>query len=159
MRNLLKCGGMLKYTTLCYIEKDEKYLMLYRNKRKEDVNAGKWIGIGGHLEEGETPEECLLREALEETGLRLKEFKLRGKLHFYMDAIYEISYLYTCTSFEGDLIDCDEGELKWIPKNQVLSLSLWKGDYLFLNKLLEEEDFFEMKLVYKNDELIEWSIL
>lgn len=150
---------MLKYTTLCYIEQDGKYLMLYRNKRKEDVNAGKWIGIGGHLEEGETPEECLLREALEETGLKLKEFKLRGKLHFYMDDIFEISYLYTCNSFEGELIECDEGELQWISKNRILELPLWKGDYLFLNKLLEEEDFFEMKLVYKNDELIEWSIL
>lgn len=150
---------MLKYTTLCYIEQDGKYLMLYRNKRKEDVNAGKWIGIGGHLEEGETPEECLLREALEETGLKLKEFQLRGKLHFYMDDIFEISYLYTCNSFEGELIDCDEGELQWIAKNEILALPLWKGDYLFLNKLLEEEEFFEMKLVYKNDALIEWSIL
>ncbi|MDE6584374.1 MAG: 8-oxo-dGTP diphosphatase [Anaeroplasmataceae bacterium] len=150
---------MLKYTTLCYIEQDGKYLMLYRNKRKEDVNAGKWIGIGGHLEEGETPEECLVREALEETGLKLKDFKLRGKLHFHMDDIFEISYLYTCNSFEGELIECNEGELQWISKNQILDLPLWKGDYLFLNKLLEEEDFFEMKLVYKNDELIEWSIL
>ena len=150
---------MLKYTTLCYIEKNEKYLMLYRNKKKNDINQGKWIGVGGHKEEGETIEECLLREVYEETGLKLLNFELCGKLHFYIDDIYEISYLYKSSAFEGNLIDCDEGKLEWISKRQVLNLDLWEGDYLFLNKLLNNESYFELKLVYKNDVLKEWSLL
>ncbi|MDE6660873.1 MAG: 8-oxo-dGTP diphosphatase [Anaeroplasmataceae bacterium] len=149
----------MEYTTLCYIEKEDKYLMLYRNKKKNDINQGKWLGVGGHKEERETMEECLLREVYEETGLKLLNYKLCGILHFYIDDLYEVSYLYTSTDFEGSLIDCSEGILEWIPKSEVLNLPLWKGDYLFLNKLLNNEPYFEMKLVYVNDELIEWGYL
>ncbi len=150
---------MLKYTTLCYIEDEGKYLMLYRNKKKQDVNQGKWIGVGGHKEDGETIEECLLREVYEETGLKLLSYSLRGKLHFYIDDLYEVSYLYTSNNFLGTLIDCDEGKLEWISKEQVLQLKLWEGDYLFLEKLLNNDDYFEMELIYKNDRLIEWRFL
>lgn len=151
--------GLLNYTTLCYIEKEDKYLMLYRNKKKNDLNQGKWIGVGGHKEDHESIEECLLREVYEETGLRLLQYELCGKLHFYIDDFYEICYLYKSTDFIGNLIECDEGKLEWIPKNMILDLALWEGDYLFLNKLLHNEGFFEMKLVYKKDLLKEWSLL
>lgn len=150
---------MLKYTTLCYIEHDDQYLMLYRNKKKNDINQGKWIGVGGHKEEDETIEECLLREVFEETGLKLHSYQLCGKLHFYIDDLYEISYLYTSNDYEGKMIDCDEGKLEWVPKNQILQLKLWEGDYLFLQKLLNQDAYFEMKLVYKNDHLVEWGLL
>lgn len=150
---------MLEYTTLCYIEQEEQYLMLYRNKRKKDINRGKWIGVGGHKEENESIEECLLREVYEETGLKLLKYELCGKLHFYIDDTYEISYLYKSNAFEGKIKECDEGELKWIPKKDILSLNLWKGDYLFLDKLLKNEPYFEIELVYVKDELIEWRVL
>ena len=150
---------MLKYTTLCYIEKDEKYLMLYRNKKKKDINQGKWIGVGGHREENESIEECLLREVYEETGLKLLSYQLCGKLHFYIDDLYEICYLYTSNYFEGKIMDCDEGSLEWISKDKILQLKLWEGDYLFLEKMLNQDDYFELKLVYKEDCLIEWRFL
>ncbi len=159
MRILRENGDLMEYTTLCYIEKDNKYLMLYRNKKKTDLNKGKWLGIGGHIEEGEDPNQCLLREAKEETGLTLLNYKLRGKLHFYIDDIYEVSYLYTCDEFMGDLIECDEGILEWVDKTKILELNLWQGDYLFLKKLIKDEPYFEMKLVYLHDQLIDWSFL
>ena len=150
---------MLKNTTLCYIEHDGKYLMLYRNKKKKDINQGKWIGVGGHQEENESIEECLLREVYEETGLKLLSYQLCGKLHFYIDDLYEICYLYTSSCFEGDLIDCDEGRLEWISKDQILQLNLWEGDPLFLKKLLNQDEYFEMELIYKQDQFIEWRFL
>lgn len=150
---------MLKYTTLCYIEDEGKYLMLYRNKKKKDVNQGKWIGVGGHKEDRETMEECLLREVYEETGLKLLSYTLRGKLHFTIDDLFEISYLYTSNHITGKLIECDEGKLEWISKEQILQLNLWEGDYLFLEKLLNNDDYFEMELIYKNDRLVEWRFL
>lgn len=133
--------------------------MLYRNKKKKDVNQGKWIGVGGHKEDNETIEECLLREVYEETGLRLLKYELCGKLHFYIDDLYEISYVYKSSVFEGNLIDCDEGRLEWIPKDEILNLTLWEGDRLFLNKLLSNEEYFEMKLVYQKDILKEWNLV
>lgn len=149
---------MLKYTTLCYIENENNYLMLYRNKKKIDINKGKWIGVGGHFLNNETKEECLIREVKEETGLDLIEYRLCGKLHFYIDDLFEICYLYKASKFKGDIISCDEGDLKWIPKNEILDLNLWEGDYLFLEKLLNDEDYFEMKLVYINDKLMEYEV-
>ena len=141
-------------TTLCYIEQDDCYLMLYRNKKEIDINKGKWIGVGGHLEKGETPDECLIREVFEETGLTLNSFKLRGEIIFYIDDIIETSYLYTANDFSGILKECDEGILKWIPKEEVLKLSLWEADPIFLKKLMNDEPFFKLKLVYKNDILL-----
>lgn len=149
----------MKNTTLCYIESNNRYLMLYRNKKEKDINKGKWIGVGGHQELNETIDECLLREVKEETGLELLNYKLCAKLYFYIDDLNEVCYLYKSNSFKGKIIDCDEGVLKWILKDEILNLNLWEGDHLFLNKLLNDDDYFEMKLIYKNDKLIEWSII
>lgn len=146
---------MLK-TTLCYIEKDGKYLMLYRNKKKNDINEGKWIGIGGKFEKGETPDQCLTREAFEETGLILTDWKYRGLVHFIPDkGEAEDMYLYTADGFIGELTDCNEGELKWIEKEKIFDLSLWEGDRAFLKKLLNDESGFEMTLRYEGDKLVE----
>ena len=143
-------------TTLCYIEKDNRYLMLLRNKKKQDLNEGKWIGVGGKFEADETPEECLLREVREETGLTLTSYRYRAVITFISDEWgTEYMHLFTADGFEGDLIDCDEGELRWIPKDEVLNLSLWEGDRAFLKLLAEESPFFTMKLVYRGDELLE----
>lgn len=143
-------------TTLCYIEKDDKYLMLYRNKKKNDLNAGKWIGVGGKVEPGETPEECVLRETFEETGLTLKKVLLRGVIGFYSD-IWEDEkmYLYTATDFEGEISeDCNEGELKWIPKEEIMKLSLWEGDRFFLRDMLDGKMDINMSLYYEGDTLV-----
>lgn len=145
-------------TTLCYIEQNGSYLMLLRNKKKQDLNEGKWIGVGGKFEEGETPEECLLREVKEETGLTLTDYRYRGVITFVSDT-WETEYmhLFTATGFEGDLIECDEGELRWIPKKEVLDLPLWEGDREFLQLLYNDAPFFTMKVVYHGDNLIETS--
>lgn len=143
-------------TTLCYIEANDSYLMMLRNKKKVDLNKGKWIGVGGHFEEGESPDECLLREVYEETGLTLTEYKLRGIITFISDEWdSEYMFLYTASSFTGELIECNEGHLEWIPKKNILSLNLWEGDKAFLKKLFNEDDFFTMKLVYEGDKLVE----
>lgn len=146
----------MKMTTLCYIEKDDCYLMLHRVKKKQDINAGKWIGVGGHLEEGESPEECLVREVYEETGLSLKRYCFRGLITFVSDVCeQEMMCLFTADDFEGELTECNEGELKWVPKSEVLELPTWEGDALFLKRLLEEEKkFFSMKLIYEGDTLV-----
>ncbi len=146
----------MKETTLCYIEKDGAYLMLHRTKKKQDINAGKWIGVGGHLEMGETPDACLLREVKEETGLTLRAYAFRGIVDFYSDvASAERMYLYTATEFFGDLIPCNEGELAWIPKAEVSDLNLWEGDREFLPLLASDAPYFEMELRYAGDRLIE----
>ena len=111
-------------TVLCYIENNEQYLMLFRNKKLNDINEGKWIGIGGHLEEKETKEEALLREVKEETNLTLKSFVYRGEILFATDDIKETMYLHTSNEYEGEIRECDEGELKWIPFTQIMSLNL-----------------------------------
>ncbi len=139
----------MRITTLCYIEKDGCRLMLHRVKKKSDENAGKWIGVGGHLEEGESPLECVRREALEETGLRLTEPRLRGIITFILpDWGDEMSFLYTA-GCEGELReDCPEGELRWVPADRIAALPLWEGDRVFLPLLDEREDVFDLKLVY-----------
>ena len=142
-------------TTLCYIEKDGCYLMLHRVKKQNDINKDKWIGIGGHFEEGESPEECLLREVKEETGLTLLGYKFRGLVTFVTtDGITEYMCLYTSDSFLGELISCDEGELEWVPKNRFKELNFWEGDYIFLGLLETRDTFFSLKLVYDGDRLI-----
>ena len=145
----------MKKTTLCYVEQDGKYLMLLRNKKKQDENAGKWIGVGGKFEKGESPQDCLLREVQEETGLRLTQYRFRGIVTFVSDR-YETEYmhLFTAHGFEGERIPCDEGELKWVEKDEVLSLPLWEGDREFLRLLREDAPFFSLKLVYQGDKLV-----
>ncbi|MBQ1194141.1 MAG: 8-oxo-dGTP diphosphatase [Lachnospiraceae bacterium] len=144
----------MKNTTLCYIEKDNKYLMLLRNKKKIDINKNKWIGVGGKFEADESPEECLLREVKEETGLTLTEYKMRGIITFISDEWEtEYMYLYTAGKFEGNIMECDEGELKWIPKDELFDLNLWEGDKVFLKMLIENSPFFSMKLVYTGNTL------
>ena len=146
----------MRNTTLCYIEKDDQYLMLLRNKKKIDLNKGKWIGVGGKFEDGETPEECLLREVYEETGLTLTSYHFRGIITFISDE-WETEYmhLYTADAYDGELKECDEGELRFIPKKDIFDLNLWEGDVLFLRLLLEDSEPFYMKLVYEGDKLVE----
>lgn len=149
----------MKLTTLCYIEKDDKYLMLHRVKKENDENHDKWIGVGGKFEDGESPEECLLREVKEETGLTLTAYRFRGIVSFLSDKWEnEYMHLFTATGFEGELSDCDEGELLWVPKTELGSLRLWEGDKIFFKLLDEETGFFSLKLSYKGDELVETVI-
>lgn len=143
-------------TTLCYIEKDDSYLMLHRVKKEVDVNKDKWIGVGGHFEKEESPEECLLREVKEETGLTLESWRFRGLITFVCEGWNtEYMCLYTADKFHGELKECDEGELLWVPKSKLNELNLWEGDKIFFRLLEEREDFFTMKLVYEGDELKE----
>ena len=142
-------------TTLCYIEKDGKYLMLHRVKKENDVNKDKWIGIGGHFEEGESPEECLLREVKEETGLTLTSYRLRGIVTFVSDRwVTEYMFLYTADDFTGKMSPCDEGTLEWVPKKELSRLNLWEGDKIFLKLLAEDAPFFSLKLSYEGDDLV-----
>lgn len=142
-------------TTLCYIEDGENYLMMHRVKKKQDVNKDKWVGVGGHFEENESPEDCLLREVQEETGLTLISWCLRGIVTFLSDQCEnEYMFLYTADGFNGDIIECEEGNLKWIPKSQVYSLSIWEGDKLFFKLLEENRPFFSLKLSYEGNTLI-----
>lgn len=148
---------MYKLSTLCYIKRDDSILMLHRVKKKNDINKGKWIGVGGHFEDGESPEECLIREVLEETGLKLASYKFRAIITFIYDKdITEYMHLYTADEFFGEMIECDEGNLSWVPKSKLLDLELWDGDKIFLKLLDERDDFFSLKLIYdKNDNLVE----
>ena len=147
-------------STLCYIEKDGKYLMLHRVKKKQDINAGKWIGVGGKFEKDESPEECVIREVREETGLRLTSWRYRGIVTF-ISARGETEYmsLFTADGFTGELTECSEGVLRWVDRREVLSLELWEGDRIFLKLLEEERPFFSLKLVYDmKDRLTEASL-
>lgn len=140
----------MRLTTLCYLENDGCYLMMNRVRKQNDENQGKWIGVGGHLEEDESPEECIRREVLEETGARLTQWKLRGILTFILpDWGNEMTFLYTGKA-EGDIREeCDEGILQWIPKERIMDLPLWEGDRVFLPLLQTREDCFSLKLVYE----------
>lgn len=142
-------------TTLCYLIRDNQYLMMHRVKKENDINKDKWIGVGGHFEDGESPDECLLREVKEETGLTLLDYKARGIITFiYGEDVVEYMHLYTSDSFTGTLTDCDEGELVWVPVSEVPDLPIWEGDKVFFRLLEEREDFFSLKLVYdRNDRL------
>lgn len=141
-------------TTLCYIEHDGQYLMLHRVKKQNDVNKDKWIGVGGHFEEGESPEECLLREVKEETGLTLNSYRFRGLITFIEEG-WKTTYLclYTSDDYTGDLAACDEGTLEWVEKSAVYRLNIWEGDKLFFKLLEEQREFFSLKLEYKGDSL------
>lgn len=146
-------------TTLCYIEKDDCYLMLHRVKKAVDINKDKWIGIGGHLEEGESPEECLVRETREETGLELTDYSLRGVITFVTDSYpTEYMFLYTAAGFSGTLLSCDEGDLEWVPIKEVEKLPIWEGDKVFFRLLREQEEFFSLKLRYEGEKLVETKL-
>ena len=164
-------------TTLCYIERGDEYLLLHRIKKKNDVNHDKWIGVGGHFEAGESPEECLLREVCEETGLTLTKWRFCGIVTFCFthdgtdaqdgdtgardgaaDAvphICEYMHLYTASAYEGTLRPCDEGELVWVKKDEMERLPIWEGDRIFLRLLRERSPFFSLKLSYLGDRLTE----
>lgn len=147
---------MRNLTTLCYIEREDSYLMMHRVKKEKDINKDKWIGVGGHFEEGESPEECLLREVREETGLELTSWKLRGIITFVTD-VYEPEYmfLYTADGYTGEITDCDEGTLEWVKKSAVYDLPIWEGDKVFFQLLEEREEFFSLKLRYESEKLVE----
>ena len=148
----------MRLTTLCYIERDGAYLMLHRTKKKNDQSHDKWLGIGGKFEDGESPEECMLREVREETGLTLVSYAFRGIVTFVSDC-WETEYmhLFTASEYEGVLSDCEEGELEWVPKEKVSALHLWEGDRLFLERLNGSPDFFSLKLEYKGERLAAWK--
>ena len=145
----------MKVTTLCYIRDGGKWLLLHRTKKEQDENAGKWVGIGGKFEEGESPEDCLVREVFEETGIKLESYKFRGIVTFVSDK-WETEYmhLFTATGFSGELIDCDEGELEWISREKLDSIPKWEGDKIFLKLIEEKTPFFSLKLEYVGDTLI-----
>ena len=142
-------------TVLCYIKNNNSYLLMLRNKKKNDLNEEKWIGIGGHIEIGESKEDALVREVKEETGLTLNSFTYRGEILFINDDYQETMYLYTSNSFSGKLIECDEGELRWIKKDEILSLHLWEGDRIFLPILLNGDESINLKLIYKGKKLVD----
>lgn len=146
-------------STLCYIEKDGKYLMLHRTKKKNDINKDKWIGIGGKFEEGESPEECIKRETKEETGFNLKSCKLRC-IVTYVSTTWETEYMYVFTSkdFSGDQIECNEGELEWIEKDKVATLNTWEGDKIFLEKIQKDSSFFTVKFEYDGEKLVKYDL-
>ncbi len=147
---------MKHLTTLCYIENDRDYLMMHRVKKENDLNKDKWVGVGGHFEEGESPEDCLLRETLEETGLTLTSYRLRGIVTFVSDIWgTEYMFLYTADGFTGEIGACSEGELEWLPKSAVYDLPIWEGDKIFFRLLEEERPFFSLKLCYQGDDLIQ----
>ncbi|MFI3283629.1 MAG: 8-oxo-dGTP diphosphatase [Erysipelotrichaceae bacterium] len=142
-------------TSLCYIEKENQYLMLHRNKKAADLNQGKWIGVGGKFENNETPEACMIREVWEETNLHVLSYEYKGIVTFCYDEMIEYMHLFKVTKFEGEVSSSDEGTLKWIDKQAVYDLNLWEGDRYFLPLLEEKRAFFSMKLVYNKDKLIE----
>ncbi len=155
------------WSSLCYIEHKGNYLMLHRTKKKQDINKGKWIGVGGKTEPMETVPECLVREVREETGFRLRSYEPRAIITFNSDfAEKEIMFLFTSGDFEfaeeaggmPALPRCDEGELRWVPKEEVMGLNLWEGDRVFIEKLLEDAPFFFMRMEYRGDDLTEYVV-
>ncbi len=142
-------------TTLCYIEQDDKYLMMHRVKKENDLNKDKWVGIGGHFEEGESPEECLLREAREETNLELISYRPRAFITFISDKWgAEYMHLFTADQFVGEIGECNEGDLRWIEKSKVYDLPLWEGDKIFFKLLEENEPYFFLTLEYRGEQLV-----
>ena len=147
----------MKHSTLCYITRGDQVLMLHRVKKKNDINKDKWIGIGGKFEGSETPDECLLREAREETGLELTRWQCRAVVTFLTENPEdgEYMYLFTADGFEGELKECDEGDLCWVDRSFLNELPKWEGDQIFLDLLWQNEPFFQLKLRYDHDKLVE----
>ena len=143
------------HTTLCYITRGDEVLMLHRVKKEKDINKDKWIGVGGKFEENESPDECLLREAKEETGLTLTDYRCRGIVTFLNDCCEgEYMYLFTAKGFTGELKECDEGDLQWVSREFLYSLPMWEGDKIFLDLLWTDEPFFLLTLRYSGDKLL-----
>lgn len=143
---------MMEMSTLCYMERDGRYLMLHRVVKENDINRDKWIGVGGHFEEAESPEDCLLREVREETGVLLTDYRFRGIVTFVYGDTSEYMHLFTADGWDGEIdFDCDEGVLEWVDKSCVEQLDLWEGDKVFFRLLDEERGFFSLKLVYGDD--------
>ena len=143
-------------TTLCYLRRGEDYLMLHRVKKQNDVNQDKWIGVGGKFEADESPEDCLLREVREETGLNLTRYQYRGIVTFVSQRwVTEYMHLFTARTDQADFIDCDEGDLEWVDKDKVKDLPIWTGDKIFLDLLNQDVPFFSLKLSYVGDTLVE----
>ena len=143
-------------TTLCYIQREGQYLMLHRVKKENDINHEKWIGVGGKFEDKESPEECLLREVKEETGLTLTHYAYRGLVTFVSDRWpTEYMHLFTADAWEGELLPCDEGDLEWVDIDKVCDLPIWTGDKIFLDLLRQDVPFFSLKLSYQGDTLVE----
>jgi len=146
---------MINYT-LCYLENQkQEYLMLHRVKKKNDINHDKWIGVGGHFEHGESPEECVLRETWEETGLTLTDYRFRGIITFDCEG-QETQYLhlFTATAWTGEMTECNEGDLEWVPKKEVCALPIWEGDKIFFRLLEEDRPFFSLKLTYNAKDVL-----
>lgn len=150
---------MPQLATICYIDNGKELLMLHRNKKPNDVHEGKWIGVGGKLERGETPQECAVREILEETGLKVNPV-LKGVITFpeFTPGLDWCTYVFKVTEFEGDLIECNEGTLEWVPYDEVLSKPTWEGDHTFVEWLLEDKPFFSAKFVYDGDKLLDTQV-
>ncbi|MCQ2274900.1 MAG: 8-oxo-dGTP diphosphatase [Bacteroidales bacterium] len=146
----------MKQTTLCYLEQGDKYLMLHRVKKENDASHDKWIGVGGKCEATESPDECMLREVKEETGLTVEQWHYRGIVTFISDVWpCEYMHLFTASQWSGQQIVCDEGDLEWIDKQRLFDLTLWEGDKIFLRLLMDEnQPFFSLKLDYKGDDLV-----
>ena len=146
----------MKNTSLCYIERDGQYLMLHRIKKEHDENHDKWIGIGGKFEQAESPEDCVLREVREETGLRLTRYRYCGIITFVSDRWQtEYMHLFHATGFTGTLRECDEGQLEWIAIGRLLALPQWAGDRIFLDLMQKNVPFFSLKLRYEGETLVE----
>ncbi len=145
----------MKQSTLCYIEQNDCYLMMHRIKKENDENKDKWIGLGGKFEDKESPEDCVLREVLEESGLNLTDYRYCGLVTFVSDR-WETEYMHLFHSdkFTGKIKDCDEGVLEWLPKEKLYSLPMWEGDKIFLELMDNNVPFFSLKLVYEGENLI-----
>ena len=142
-------------STMIYLKKDDCYLLLYRNKKKNDINHNKWIGVGGRREVGESVDECAIREVFEETGYHVHSLSCAGEVLFVDNSMKMMMYIYEITDFDGEQIKCNEGDLKWIPIKDIYNYPMWEGDKLFLPKLINHEPYFKMILTYDNDVLID----
>lgn len=151
---------MIILATLCYIDNGQSYLLLHRNKKENDIHKNKWIGVGGKFEKGETPQECVIREVYEETGLTIDNPKLCGFIMFpEFDGTNDWGvFVFKATNFSGDLIHSKEGTLEWVAYQDILQKHTWDGDYLFLTWLLENKSFFSAKMTYTNQRLMAYTV-
>ncbi len=151
---------MVILSTLCYMEQEDRYLMLHRISKKNDMNKDKWIGVGGKFEAGESPDDCLLREVREETGYTLTSYRFRGIVTFVSgNGVTEYMHLFTADGFTGTPRDCTEGRLEWVEKEKICDLNIWEGDKIFLNLLAREHPFFSLKLVYDGGDRLVSAVL